>query len=138
MDTIQLYNQDHAEIIYNSALRTIVLTWKGFANEESYRETVTTAYQAILKYEAIGWISDQTLARAVPKSGSDWVKTTMVPKMAEAGIKAAAFITSKDTFNQIYAKGLEKVILNQSTALRYFSDKEEASAWLQEELTIVQ
>ncbi|GAA4837177.1 hypothetical protein [Algivirga pacifica] len=136
MSSTLFYDTEVAKITYIKPLNTILLTWKGFVTTEQYIAIGTKAYEAVKHFQATNWISDQQNAKAVSKEASDWGKNKLVPMVIGAGIKNAAFILSKDIFNQMYSKGLESSAKSKGVGIHYCTSMQDAKQWIQQQRTV--
>jgi len=125
-----LFNESYAQVTLNSELKAVVLSWKGFANEEQYKKAVHAALDVLIEHKLPHWISDMRESKAVSPKMKEWIRTEILPLGVEAGAKKMAVTLSKDIFHKMYVETLVPVIENSGVIVQYFDSMEKIEEWL--------
>ncbi|OJJ17845.1 hypothetical protein BKI52_28720 [marine bacterium AO1-C] len=128
---IHYLNEDFARVNYYPQNNLVEVIWHKSNTNNQYRQTITAAYNVVVKYGANKWISDMRNGGVISIDNQKWLKEEMVPKAVRSGLRRVALVVSKDIFNLFYAKNIKNT-LQESFQSKYFDDVEKAYQWLLE------
>lgn len=113
------------------AEQMIMLTWTGYAPSAVYRSILEEAQQHVRDGKLSRWLADLRFMDAILMQDEHWTVNDWFRRLATAGLKRMAIITSASYFNRMSVDR----IMTASTpdlpfATAYFDDVEKARAWL--------
>ncbi|EAY27167.1 hypothetical protein M23134_08441 [Microscilla marina ATCC 23134] len=130
----KLLDEHYVLVQLDEEYNIIEVIWRKFAMSRQYRQTIETAYQAIVEYNVTGWLSDMTHASVVAMEDQHWMKNVMIPKGIAAGIAKAAIVKSEDINSQKFVRSVESGMRSFSSG--HFASIEEAREWLKKETVL--
>ncbi len=127
---MEIINNDSAIVVFNQALDSVEVYWKGYVKSEPYRQVLETAYEAIVKYKATQWVADMTYSGVSFTDDQQWVMNKYIPKCGKAGVQRVAIVLSKEVFAKFYGNKINTSLGEHAAFNEYFKTREEAHEWL--------
>jgi hypothetical protein len=131
---IELMNEPHVRVIYDSDRLLGKIIWSGSPTQEQYKKP----FLVLLDYAAKGnvitrFLSDTRDQGVVNPENRKWFEKEMVPAAMKAGLKRAAAITNANVFKRYYVNMIISAVNKFNMPLKVFSDEESAIQFLMEE-----
>lgn len=109
----------------------IMLTWTGYAPSPVYRSILEEAQQHVRDEKLTRWLADLRFMDAILMQDEQWTVSDWFRRLATAGLKRMAIITSSSYFNRM---SVDRIMTASSPdlpfATAYFDDVEKARTWL--------
>ncbi|MCJ8210861.1 PAS domain-containing sensor histidine kinase [Mucilaginibacter sp. RS28] len=125
------YKANYIEIQYNAAQQRLEVDWLGYQNFDSVKSGCLAMLEILKKSGCTKVLNDNTHVLGNWSEAVDWGGTVWFPAMEQAGLKYFAWIYSPSTFSRMSAKKSLDIAIGNITA-QFFTDRDEASQWLQQ------
>ena len=123
----KLLDKSFVLVQFDEENNVVEIIWRKFALSKQYRETIQTAYNAVVTYQASGWLSDLTNSGVVAMDDQKWMKEEIIPKSIGAGVKKVAFVRPKNVFSRVFLRNIDTEL---TTTKEHFANIEEAREWI--------
>lgn len=132
------FSNNIVDINYDATQKIIHINYKGFGVSKLYREAVKKSFEIAYEHLCTRWLITQGEFRGVSPQDSEWLTNEWGPYIAEkykekgvAEKRKTAVVRADNVFADYIA---EKVAsgLQESEESRFFDNKKDAIAWLQE------
>jgi hypothetical protein len=131
---MRLDNQAHCQIDYLPELFCLVQNWQGYAGSKKFRDSIEKTIAFTKMYPVRYIISDTREQQIVASEDVAWLANVGNPHLVAAGVQKLAFIAPKDAFTLMGESNYASRSKGQ-LEVRWFTDFEEAKAWLLEKET---
>jgi hypothetical protein len=118
------------ELKHDPALKCVVQTWKGYCESSEFRKAIVDTLTFFEQNNVSRIISDTRKQKVVKPEDTDWVATTVNPKLISNGLRKMAFILPEDVFASLSVDRFLKI--SNNFELGHFQDMEEAKSWIAE------
>lgn len=123
-------DQHNVTLLWDDALRSVVITWRGFNEGQEFRAPMERALEILRENKASRWLADLRDAKVNTEDDQQWLHSDLIPRAMHAGCRFTAFVVPKSTIAKL---GVQRV-LRQSGALesetRFFDSMGAARKWL--------
>ena len=124
---MEVFKNDFVHITYSPDKQQLTQTWKGFADSASFRQGIDSSVRICQTENVSTLLSDTTQQNVVRQADAQYAADA-AREMTKSGVKALAFILSRDIFNKMTVKNLADQRPTEN--VRYFDSREEAESWL--------
>ena len=128
---VTLRNDTFADVIADLDAATIRLHWKGYAPSPVFRGILEDAMGSVRTYGITRWLADLRDMKAILRQDELWTVQEWFPKLASAGLRRMAILTSTDYFNQM---SVDRIMNDAAPVIpfivSYFDDPDMANIWL--------
>ncbi len=126
-----ILDRPYVNIVADDATRTITLRWTDYSPSKEYREALDLACTAVKERGVRLWLADLRRMGAILQDDEKWTVSDWFPRMAKAGLKRMAILTSTDYFNQM---SVDRIMEDSAPVIgfdvAYFDDEHQARKWL--------
>ena len=133
MSEITIIDNEFVTLWYHPDTKIVHHQFHQFLHGDPFRETLNTGTELLKKYGAQKWLSDNRKNTALSKEDTDWGKTDWFPRTVKAGWKFWAIVQPEQVLGQMNMKRLAKTYSEQGVTTEFFSDPDEAMAWLEKQ-----
>ncbi|MDP1827099.1 MAG: hypothetical protein Q8L48_27745 [Archangium sp.] len=98
---------------------------------ENFRSVLTTGVEAMEKYKATKWLSDDRKNNALAQDDSEWAMTVWSARALAAGWKYWAVVLPEKIIGQMNMQRFIDMYKARGLAVRVFSDPALARTWLE-------
>jgi hypothetical protein len=105
---------------------------KAYCHGAAFREALTKGLEAMERYRATKWLSDDRANGALLNEDSEWAIKVWSPRAMAAGWKHWAVVQPAQVIGQINLRKFIKGYADIGINARMFSDPDEAMKWLDE------
>jgi hypothetical protein len=130
MAPITLYDSDMAILWYNPEKKVVHHQIKKFIYGEEFKKLLLTGTDAMKKYQAKKWLSDDRTNSVMRPEDMEWGQTNWFPQTVQAGWKYWAIVQPAKAIAQMNMEELVKIYSQAGVVAKFFSDPEEAMKWL--------
>lgn len=128
-----LFDCEFAAIWYHPETKIIHHRIDRYFHGETYHNFFLAGTQAMEKYHAHKWLSEDQSNVFIEKEDMEWAINDWFPKTVNAGWKYWAIVKPKNLIGQLDIEKLVKQYSAAGITVRYFSDPDEAMQWLIEQ-----
>ncbi len=129
--TITLREDNYADVVADLDRSTISLRWKEYAPSPIFRSILEDARVHVKLYGITRWLGDLRGMKAILRQDELWTVAEWFPKLASAGLRRMAIVTSTDYFNQM---SVDRIMSGAAPSIpfevAYFDDADMARIWL--------
>jgi hypothetical protein len=129
-DKISIIDNEVISLWVSPSRRMIHHVMKAYCHGDKFRETLTRGADALERYRAIKWLSDDRANGALPTEDTDWAEQTWFPKVKAAGWKYWAVVQPTKVIGQLNLARLVKRYAELGINAQIFSEPDEAIKWL--------
>ncbi|WP_020532356.1 STAS/SEC14 domain-containing protein [Flexithrix dorotheae] len=128
-----LIEKERASLHHLPEINSVLLTWKTYANHETYKYMFTKGVDKFLEVKATSWISDIRNEGVISPELSKWLKSEAIPKAIAGGLKRIAVVMDSDVFKKFYVKNVKQDATEGGIKfMEYFDNLEDAKKWIEE------
>lgn len=131
VDPITIVDNEFVTVWYHPDKRIVHHQFHKFMYGETLRDALNAGTEAMQKYNAHKWLSDDRKNSAIPKDDQDWGNTDWFPRTKAAGWKYWAIVQPENVIGQLNIKRIAQNYTEQGVVTRFFSDPDEAMTWLE-------
>jgi hypothetical protein len=102
-----------------------------FMYGKAFREVLDAGAEAMKKYGANKWLSDDRQNSALPTKDVDWANNDWLPRVRAAGWKHWAIVLPDNILGQLNMQKVAQAPAGRGVATKLFSDPNQAMAWLE-------
>lgn len=102
-----------------------------FLHGQAFRESLMAGAEAMKKYGAKKWLSDDRGSTVLDKADLEWGATVWSPRVIQAGWKYWAIVTPEKVLAKMNMEQLAKEYAAKGVTVKAFSDPEVAMKWLE-------
>lgn len=130
MAPITLYDCDMATLWYHPEKKVVHHQIKKFIFGEEFHKLLLTGTDAMKKYQAKKWLSDDRTNTVLRSEDMEWGQTNWFPQTVQAGWKYWAIVQPAKAIAQMNMEELVKIYSQAGVVAKFFSDPDEAMKWL--------
>ena len=131
MPKITVFDNPFATVWYLPEKKIVHHQIHKFVFGKEYKEFLLAGTEAMKKYKATKWLSDDRNNTVMPPEDLKWGMETWFPQTIAAGWKYWAIVQPEKVLAQM---GMEKLVKEWSAAgitAKFFTDPDEAMKWLE-------
>ena len=102
-----------------------------FVSGPLFRQFLTAGTEALEKFRATKWLSDDRANSVLAQDDLEWSHRTWFPRTARAGWKYWAIVQPGKVLAQAAMERLVKEYSAQGVTAQFFTDVEQATRWLE-------
>jgi hypothetical protein len=129
--TITLLDNESVTVWYHPDKKMIHHVFHTYMHGEAFREALTAGAEAMEKYGADRWLSDDRKNSATPGLDLEWARTVWFELVRKAGWKYWAIVQPEGVIGKLNMKREAEINAQKGVVARLFSDPDEAMAWLE-------
>ena len=132
MDTDTILVADNAliSVWIHPARRMVHHRMKTYCHGEDFRAGLTRGLEAMERYRATKWLSDDRSNGALVPEDSAWTARHWVPRAKAAGWRHWSIVQPAKIIGQLSMERVLRGYTNQGINVRMFGDPDEAMRWL--------
>ena len=131
MSKITIFDTDQITVWYHTDKKIIHHMMHKYTHGQVFRDALMAGLEAMKKYRAQKWLSDDRNNPALGSEDTEWNKANWMPKAVEAGWKYWAIVQPKE-FAAKYTLGtVVPDLTGRGIIVRMFNDPEKAMEWLE-------
>jgi hypothetical protein len=129
--TITVLENESVTVWYHSDKKMVHHQFHTFVHGEAFRAALTAGAEAMEKYSADRWLSDDRKNKAIPEEDLAWGRTDWFQRVQKAGWKYWAIVQPKSVVGKMNMEREAEINVEKGVTTRIFSDPDEAMAWLE-------
>lgn len=102
-----------------------------YTHHENFREALMAGAEAMEKYKACKWLSDDRNNPVLNPEDQEWGIKVWQPKVLKAGWKYWAIVTPERIVAKLRMQKLAEMYSNLGVTVQLFTDLDEAMKWLE-------
>ncbi len=127
-----MFRNDDCTIYYDSGLSIVHVDWNDkMAKPSGFIQACEFALQLMIEKNVYKMIADNSKVPVVMRENQSWLTDDWFPRAINAGFRYSAVIVPNNKFVEYTIKKIEHNINNNLFTVQYFTNVEEARAWLQ-------
>ncbi len=126
----EIYSESFGKIFIDKKEKIMIVRWQGKLSFDEYKFMSEKALQLSDLHDLNKWLSDSRKGQDISLEIQQWMITQFVPRAMVRFYKVANLL-SVNAFRAIASKRVLKELSNK-IPVRFFSDNDEAMAWLHE------
>jgi hypothetical protein len=130
MSQITLFDSPNVTLWFHEDKKIVHHQIKKFVFGEEFHKFLLAGTEAMMKYKAKKWLSDDRNNTVVRKEDIEWGQTNWFPQTVRAGWKYWAIVQPKAVIAQSNMDNLVAVYAQAGIVAQFFSDPDEAMHWL--------
>lgn len=128
---IIIIDNEYVTMWYHTDKQILHHHFHKFIYGKPFRDTLSTGTEAIRKYGARKWLSDDRLNGAITKDDQEWGSKYWFPQTKMAGWRYWAIVQPANIIGELNIKRIAQQYTEQGVVTKYFSDPSEAMTWLE-------
>ena len=133
MSSITILNNEHVTVWYHPDKKIIHHQFHKFMHGQEFRDALNAGTEAMKKYGAHKWLSDDRQNSALPRVDNEWAHTEWFPRTVLAGWKYWALVLPEKIIGQMNMNREAKIYSEQGIITAKFENPDEAMAWLEKQ-----
>ena len=133
MPSIIILDNEFVTIWYHLNKKIIHHQFHKFMHGQAFREALTAGTDAMKKYGAHKWLSDDRQNSALPRVDLEWAHTKWFPRTVLAGWKYWAIVLPEKIIGQMNMNREAKINSEKGIITAKFDNPDEAMAWLEKQ-----
>lgn len=131
MGNIKILDNETITIFYHTDKKIVHHEMHRYIHDEEFRKALTTGLDAMKKYGAVKWLSDDRKNPVLKPSDLDWSRNEWVPQVLNTGWKYWAIVLPEDFIGKVRMEKTGKELSEKGLTVNYFHDPDEAMRWLE-------
>ncbi|MBN1471547.1 MAG: hypothetical protein JW925_07190 [Syntrophaceae bacterium] len=131
MQKITVHENEHITLWYYPETKIIHHQFHKYIYGDEFRKGLNAGVEAMKKYGAIKWLSDDRNNMALPLDDVEWAKTDWFPRTLKAGWKYWALVQPAKAIGQLNMKQFTETYSKLGITVNVFSNPDEAMKWLE-------
>lgn len=130
---IEIVKNEYGTMVFHQDSKILHHQWHKFIYGDVMHEMLLKGTEAMKKYGGKKWLSDDRKNPILRKEDMDWGQVNWFPQTLKAGWKYWAIVTPEGAIAKI---NMEKLVVEYGKAgvvAKYFTNPEDALAWLKEQ-----
>jgi hypothetical protein len=127
---VLLLDNKFATLWYHPDTKIVHHQFHKFVYGEAFREVLNAGAEAMKKYRAEKWLSDDRQNSALKQKDLDWANTDWLPRVQAAGWKFWAIVQPENVLGRLNMQKAAQLPTGNGVMTRMFGDPDEAMAWL--------
>ena len=130
MSEIEIIKNEFATLVYHPESKIIHHTFHQPIGGDKFREVLNIGTDALEKYGASKWLSDDRGNSALSQEDTDWSMNFWFPRAIKAGWKFWALVVPQDLLARMNLKEFVDSYYDKGLRIMVFNGPEEAMQWL--------
>jgi hypothetical protein len=130
MSEVEILANQYATLVYHVESKVVHHTFHKTIGDEKFREVLNEGVEALRKYGASKWLSDDRNNTILSVEDTEWSKSNWFPRALQAGWKYWALVVPKNILAQMNLKEFVDTYHEQGLRIMVFSDPRDAMQWL--------
>ncbi len=131
MSLITLLENESVTVWYHKDKRIVHHQFHKFMYGDLFKEALMTGADALEKYGAQKWLSDDRKNSALLKEDLEWARTVWFSRVAKAGWKYWAVVMPENVVGKMTMESETKINENKGVTTKLFIEPDEAMVWLE-------
>ena len=125
-----IVDNEYATLVYYPELKIIHHVLHKPVPGQEFRSTLNAGAEALQKYEATKWLSDDRGNGPMAQEELDWANTDWFPRVAQAGWKFWALVVPESMMARFALKEAVDNVYEVGVRIMAFTEPDEAMDWL--------
>lgn len=125
------YDNAAVSVYWNDKIRSVQIQWKGFVQDEDYRNGLNKGLELLQNKGTTLLLSDTTKLGVLSQTAQEWTNNHWFPYALKLGLRKMAIILPEKTIPKMTINRIMEKLDNPELETAYFKELEEAYAWLQ-------
>jgi len=130
MSEIEIIKNEFATLVYHPEAKIIHHTFHQPIGGDEFREVLNLGTDALAKYSASKWLSDDRNNSALSQEDTEWSMNFWFPRAIKAGWKYWALVVPQDLLARMNLKQFVDSYYDKGLRIMVFNNPEEAMQWL--------
>lgn len=130
---ITVWDTDYVAVWYYPDKQIIHHKFHKFLYGQEFRNALSAGTEAMKKYGARKWLSDDRQNSALRKADLDWANTSWFPQTQKAGWKFWAVVLPENALGQLNMDVAIKLNAKRGIITQMFSNPQDAMTWLEQQ-----
>jgi hypothetical protein len=131
MTTLTILNSPCAQLYFNEDTRIVHHHLNNSIDSKSLRDVLNGGIEALKKYNATKWLSNNKEIDPLSDADNEWVNTSWLPRAVAAGWKYWALVVPDSLKARMNMRDFVEVFYNQGVRVMVFTEVDEAMHWLE-------
>jgi hypothetical protein len=127
---IKIIDNEFATLVYHEDEKIVHHTFHKPIGGDDFRDVLNKGTDALKKYGAIKWLSDDRGNSALSDEDTAWSKENWFPRALKAGWQYWALVVPQDVRARMNLKEFVDMYYSQGLHIMVFTAPEEAREWL--------
>ncbi len=133
MTSITILDNEYVTLWYHPDKKMIHHQFHKFMHGQAFRDALNAGTDAMKKYGAHKWLSDDRKNSALSKNDLEWAHTQWFPRTVLSGWKYWAIVLPEDIIGQMNMNREAKINSEKGIITAQFDNPDEAMAWLEKQ-----
>jgi len=121
---------DFLNIQWDETTKSVVMTWKKFAQGDNFRNGLDEGVNLIQQKKASNWLADLRDLGTVTQDDQKWSNEDWYPRALIAGVRFMAIIMPKSFITTLSVKNILTKVQDIDVETQYFDNVDAARKWL--------
>ena len=131
IDRITVWDNEYVTVWCSPDKKIIHHEFHKFLYGQKFRDALNAGTEAMKKYGAQKWLSDDRQNSALREADLDWARSTWFPRTQRAGWKYWAVVLPENVLGQLNMEREVKHNAERGIITQMFNDPQEAMKWLE-------
>jgi len=131
MPPVKLYETENATMWCYPEKKMVHHIYHKFMSGKKFQDFIMTGTEALRKYKATKWLSDDRNNPVLAQSDLDWGRQVWFPQTLQAGWKYWAIVQPKAALAKMIMADLEREYAGYGVVTKFFDDPSAAMEWLE-------
>lgn len=127
---IEKISTDECALSFDAASGALVVDWKGYATSAQFRSVSEKILVAVAVKDVRLLLNDTSEMVLIGATDQEWVVNDFMPRLAAAGIRACALVSSKHYFNRVAVATIMREVDARLMQVEFFENRAAAAEWL--------
>lgn len=118
------------ELRHDPDAACVEMIWQGYLTSDAFRAANERVLALIAKTGVNKLLGDVTHFTLIGAEDQRWLNENWIPRIIAAGLRTCALVQPLYYFNRVAVESVGGRVDPQRLTVRYFSDPDEARAWL--------
>ena len=133
MAKLTILDNEFASMWYHTDTGIVHHQIKKYIFGERLQDLLNKGTEAIAKYQARKWLSDDRKNNALTQQDQEWTRNIWLPKTARVGWKFWALVQPAKVTGQLNMKKTANFVTDSGVLVATFNDPDEAMEWLKQQ-----
>ncbi|HZF49738.1 MAG TPA: hypothetical protein VE093_13860 [Polyangiaceae bacterium] len=124
------YDAPHLKILWDDAIKCVVLEWNGFVYGDTARDSLNRALAFMEQKHAHRWLGDMRKLKVWGEEEMKWINEDWFPRAFSGGLRRLAYVVPESVLAQMALRRMMQKVKGEVCETAYFAEPEEAKRWL--------
>jgi hypothetical protein len=127
---IVIHDNEFVTVWYHPDKKIVHHQFHKFLYDKAFRDALNAGVEAMQKYGAEKWLSDDRQNGAIPEEDLEWGRSDWFPRVKAAGWKYWAIVPPEKTIGRLNMQREAQINNEKGVITGIFNDPDEAMTWL--------